>query len=117
MYNKYGYVFAGEPHMAKELKKYNGRAHPHECAVIAAYSKAHAVRLAKQAIGENFSISELNTYWTEGNWGYKADVLLWEPDGPGVWIECQGRFYQYVGRCEQHGFGTDRYKPIPFNLK
>lgn len=89
--------------MPKQLRYWNGRSPlhlrgGHDHAYICAYSKAEAVRLAKQAFGECFSIGELNNYWSEC-WGTAAEQALGYPEEPGVYIALWRTFFKFVGKA------------------
>ena len=55
------------------------------------------LKLADEAFG-NFTISELNNYWSEC-WGTPAEEALEFPEEPGVYISIGRSFFKYVGRA------------------
>jgi hypothetical protein len=67
---------------------------------VAAYSKADAVRLLKEAGYATMTIGEFNTYWSKGCWGNAMEGVTPER---GVWFSPEGTEYT---------FSKDFKKPI-----
>lgn len=100
---KDGQLYPEPPKKKKPIKYFNGRClltrdsfHGYICAT----SKAEAVRLAKKAFGEYFTMNELNTYWSNC-WGTCAQEVIGEQTEPGVYVEYRGHVFRFLGRSDR----------------
>ena len=80
------------------LTNFGGESHAYICA----FSKAEAVRKAKAAFGDFFSMNELNTYWSQ-IWGTASAAVLGEQLEPCVFVSigADPRFFKFVGHYQE----------------
>jgi hypothetical protein len=66
-------------------------------AMIAARTKAEAIRLGKAALDPTFNARELDTYWVKC-WGTTAQQVIGLPTEEGIYVQTgDDRFFKFIG--------------------